>query len=146
MDILDSDNSSLKEKTLDFVRQDGTSTGILFEPGATFRTEPFKVKNDGSIDVRFKMYISYDSNMDMEAFNRGFEVWVVDSQGNRVPIDQFGEILPAGQSAGEYYLYVHMKESAGNEFNKNNGQTQVYYGIGITVYAVQGNADVNTKE
>ena len=36
-----------------------------------------------------------------------------------------------------YYLVIRMKETAGNEF-----QNKTYTGIGITVYAVQGNAPI----
>lgn len=145
VDIVDRNCQSLEGLTLDFENKDGKPITALFEPGATFRTEPFRVWNDGNISIRFRMYISNDPTMDMEEFNRGFEVWIADSNGNKVPIDQFSTRLEAGQITDqEYYLYVHMKESAGNEFNVKGNKT--YSGIGITVYAVQGNADVNTEE
>lgn len=147
VDIIDAKGNSLEGDVLDFVRADGATGTFLFEPGATFRTEPFWVRNDGNIDIRFRMYISDDPSMEMEEFNRGFEVWIEDSDGNRVPIDQFSDVLkPYGEvSEKSYCLYVHMKESAGNEFNRKD-EPYSYSGIGITVYAVQGNADVNTEE
>ena len=145
VDIVDRDGKSLEGLTLDFESEDGKPITALFEPGATFRTEPFRVWNGGNISIRFRMYISNDPTMDMEEFYRGFEVWIADSYGNKVPIDQFSKLLKAKEYSTEsYYLYVHMKESAGNEYNVKGQKT--YSGIGITVYAVQGNADVNTRE
>ena len=142
LDILDSEDNSLVNQTLAFVR-DGEEKPILFEPGATFRTQGFRVKNTGNIPIRFRIYISPDETMDMAAFNRGFEVWIgtdPDDPSKGVPMTEFSErLLPDTVDGQEYYLFVHMKESAGNEFNKKIPAT---YGIGITVYAVQGNADI----
>jgi hypothetical protein len=50
-------------------------------------------------------------------------------------MDEFyGTVAKDGVST-TYYLYIKMKETIGNDF-----QNKVYTGIGITVYAVQGNA------
>ena len=45
--------------------------------------------------------------------------------------------LGVGKSSDIYYLVVRMKDDAGNAY-----QDQSYSGIGITVWAVQGNAHV----
>lgn len=142
VDIVDEAGQSLKDQTLDFVR-DGKPVNALFEPGATFRTEGFQVKNTGNISIRFRLHISNDEQMDMEAFNRAFEVWIgpdPNDPSKSVPMTEFSQvILPGDTDQQSYYLFVHMKESAGNEF-----QGAIYSGIGVTVYAVQGNADVKT--
>ena len=152
IDILDEENSSLVDKTLNFV-PNATGGRILFEPGATFRTQAFYIKNNSDISIKFRVYVSNDEQEDMEEFNRGFEVWVgtnPDDPTKGMPITEFSEVLlPHTQDTQPYYLFVHMKESAGNEFNNNNNKNKpvIYSGIGITVFAVQGNADlVDFKE
>ena len=45
--------------------------------------------------------------------------------------------LAVGQESATYYLVIRMKENAGNEF-----QDQAYSGIGVTVYAIQGNVEL----
>lgn len=143
VDIVDMRGQSLINRTLDFVQGDQV-VNALFEPGATFRTEGFRVLNEGNISIRFRLYVSNDENINMEEFNRGFEVWIgtdPDDPGKRVPMTEFSKLLqPDTMSDQTYYLFVHMKETAGNEFNRK--EQSIYSGIGITVYAVQGNADV----
>lgn len=152
IDIVDAEKNSLVNGTLKFV-PDNPGSPILFEPGATFRTQAFYIENNGDISIRFRVYVSNDEQMDMEEFNRGFEVWVgtnPDDPTKGMPITEFSEVLlPHTQDTQPYYLFVHMKESAGNEFNNNNNKNKpvIYSGIGITVFAVQGNADlVDFKE
>ena len=110
---------------------------ILFEPGAFFYTQPFKVKNDGNIPINFRLSVSEDKDIDMEHFHEAFEVWIskdpTSSEAER--LTEFKGRLEAGESSESYYLLVKMKETAGNEFQKKS-----YSGIGVTVYAVQGNA------
>ena len=114
---------------------------IRFEPGATFHTQGFKIKNTGDIPINFRLSISNDERLDMEEFNRAFDVWISTSktdyrQGTK--ITEFTGHLGVGDvSEQEYYLYIKMKETVGNEF-----QGKTYTGIGITVYAVQGNVSV----
>lgn len=147
IDIVDAEKNSLVNGTLKFV-PDNPGSPILFEPGATFRTQAFYIENNGDISIRFRVYVSNDEQMDMEEFNRGFEVWVgtnPDDPTKGMPITEFSEVLlPHTQDTQPYYLFVHMKESAGNEFNNNNNKNKpvIYSGIGITVFAVQGNADL----
>ena len=49
-------------------------------------------------------------------------------------ITEFKGTLGPGEMTTTYYLVVRMRESANNDF-----QGVMYSGIGITVYAVQGN-------
>ena len=147
VDIVDMRGQSLINRTLDFVQGDQV-VNALFEPGATFRTEGFRVMNEGNISIRFRLYVSNDENINMEEFNRGFEVWIgtdPDDPSKRIPMTEFSKLLqPDTVSEQTYYLFVHMKETAGNEFNRK--EQAIYSGIGITVYAVQGNFDVSTEE
>ena len=125
---------SLNGKALTFKNET-----ILFEPGATFRTNGFKVKNIGDIDIQFRMSVSEDERLDMVEFSKAFEIWISNDPDNHaagVPIHTFLEKLKPGQESSDtYFLYIKMKETAGNEF-----QNQEYDGIGVTIYAVQGNA------
>ena len=113
---------------------------ILFEPGAVFYTQGFKVKNRGTIPVNFRLYVSEDSEINMEEFNKAFEVWISKSQTfseKAKEITSFKGELGVDKSSDTYYLFVRMKETAGNEF-----QGKSYSGIGVTVYAVQSNVEI----
>ena len=50
--------------------------------------------------------------------------------------DFTGRLEVGESSESTYYLFIKMKESVGNEF-----QGKSYAGIGVTVYAVQGNVE-----
>jgi hypothetical protein len=113
---------------------------ILFEPGATFYTQGFKVKNIGDVSIKFRVTVSEDKNIDMTEFHKAFDVWITTDLSDPTaaqPLTEFiGELAVERVSAKTYYLFIKMKESAGNEF-----QNKTYSGIGVTVYAVQGNVD-----
>ena len=110
---------------------------VLFEPGATYYTEGFRVKNKGDIPLDYILYVSEDETIS-DDFSEAFDVWIVtdraDAKGEVELMDFNGE-LAVGQCSDIYYLVFRMKETAGNEY-----QDRTFTGVGITVCAVQGNA------
>ena len=144
IDIVDTSGVTLQNRALAFMTTSGAtdSDDVLFEPGATFYTQGFKIKNTGDILVNFSLSVSKDDKIDMEEFAKAFELWIVkegDDFSNAEKLTEFKvNGLAAGESSDTYYLFIRMKESVGNEF-----QGKTYSGIGVTVYAVQGNAKLN---
>jgi hypothetical protein len=144
IDIVDTAGASLQNKALAFITTSGAtdSENVLFEPGATFYTQGFKIKNSGDIPVNFSLSVSKDDKIDMEEFDEAFELWIVkegDDFSNAEKLTEFKvNGLAAGKSSETYYLFIKMKESVGNEF-----QGKTYTGIGVTAYAVQGNAKLD---
>ncbi len=141
VDIVDEyTGASLKGQTLQFqtsLEQDK----IYFEPGAMFVTQGFKIKNEGDIPIYFELSVSDDEVIGREDFKSAFDVWLSTDDSTRpetiVDIDEFvGFVDPKTDSADTYFLYVKMKETADDRF-----QGDEYSGIGITVLAVQANAE-----
>ena len=134
IDIINTEGASIIGDVLDFVSNTDKEE-VLFEPGAIYYTEGFRVKNVGSIPVKFRVYISEDREEAEGDFEDSFDVYIAKSVGDGVDTESFtsfnGEIA-VGQTSETYYLVVQMKEDAGNEF-----QNKTYSGVGITVYAVQ---------
>ena len=137
--INDYDGKTLVGETLEFVTL-RENQKVLFEPGATFYTQGFKVKNIGDVSIKFRVTVSEDKNVDMTEFHKAFDVWITTDLSDPTaaqPLTEFiGELAVERVSEKTYYLFIKMKESAGNEF-----QNKTYSGIGVTVYAVQGNVD-----
>lgn len=137
VDIIDDSNnpSSLIGEALNFEpKNEGEE--ILFEPGATYHTEGFRVKNNGNIPFNYIIYISSDENVPADFFD-AFDVWItsdVTDKSKAIPIEDFERRIEAGLSSDIYYLVFQMKPSAGNTF-----QERTFTGIGVTVCAVQGN-------
>ena len=144
IDIVDTSGATLQNRALTFMTTSGAidSDDVLFEPGATFYTQGFKINNTGDIPVNFSLSVSKDDKIDMEEFDKAFELWIVKEGDDFSSAEKITEFkvngLAAGESSDTYYLFVKMKESVGNEF-----QGKTYTGIGVTVYAVQGNAQLN---
>ena len=151
VDIVDENGKTFVGRALSFIGEEPDKP-ILFEPGATFRTEGFKVVNEGDIPLNFKLYISADDKVNMAEFVKAFDIWISTDPSkpeeaepmapflgklgtDKVKTDLSGE--PLSTESETYYLFVKMKESATNEF-----QNKEYDGIGITVYAVQGNVEI----
>ncbi len=141
VDIIDASDTpdSLVGDVLDFVTT-SESKEVLFEPGATYYTEGFRVKNNGSIPLNYILYISEDETVSAE-FSEAFEVWLTKNpkdKANMVKLQEFKGSLTLGETSDVYYLVFRMKETAGNEF-----QNKAFTGVGITVCAVQGNAVID---
>ena len=141
VDIIDASDTpdSRVGDVLDFVTT-SESKEVLFEPGATYYTEGFRVKNSGSIPLNYILYISEDETVSAE-FSEAFEVWLTKNpkdKANMVKLQEFKGSLTLGETSDVYYLVFRMKETAGNEF-----QNKAFTGVGITVCAVQGNAVID---
>lgn len=144
VDIVDTDDVTLQKRALAFMTTSGSKTNtedVLFEPGATFYTQGFQVKNVGNIPINFSITLSKNDEVDMDLFNKAFEIRVVkegdDPSASPLISDFQGYYLDVGEKTDTYYLYIKMYETAGNEFKGES-----YTGIGITVYAVQGNVSM----
>ena len=139
IDIVDTEDKSLVGDVLDFVTAEEKDK-IYFEPGATYYTEGFEVKNVGNNPVNFRVYISEDEENDRYAFEEAFELWITKDVSNlqtAKKLTEFTGSLEVDGKSETFYLVVRMKETAGNEF-----QNKAYEGIGVTVYAIQGNVDI----
>lgn len=138
VDIVDTspnNPASLVNEVLDFVVENDEN-GVLFEPGATYYTEGFRVKNDGDVPFKYILYISEDSSLSQD-FSEAFDVWVTRDPTNRTvgeKLEKFEGELDADKMSEPYYLVFRMKETAGNEF-----QNRTFTGVGVTVCAVQAN-------
>ncbi len=139
IDIVDTEDKSLVGDVLDFVVAEEKEK-VYFEPGVTYYTEGFEVKNIGNIPVNFRVFISEDEINDRYEFQEAFELWITKDVSNLQTAEKLTEFtgrLEVDQTSETYYLVIRMKETAGNEF-----QNKTYTGIGVTVYAVQGNVDI----
>ena len=140
VDIVDEYGNSIVGDVLSFDVDDHHEP-IYFEPGATIYTQGFRVKNTGTVSINFRMYISNDENENMQAFEDAFELWVTTDPENLNDAEQIKsfvvEDLDPLDTSEMYYLVIRMKTTATNDF-----QGKEYSGIGITVYAVQGNVEI----
>ena len=142
VDIVDADtHESLIGSFLKFVDANGED-GVLFEPGSTFRTTAFNIENEGTVPINFRLYVSRDSRYDMTAFDEAFEVWISDdseAMDGGLTLPQFVDSLAANTVGDtDYYLFVKMKE----DVTDTSFQGQEFNGIGVTVWAVQGNVTI----
>ena len=142
IDIVDADGNSIVGDSLRFVAADGRAqSAIFFEPGSTYVTQGFRVKNIGTVAVNIRVFVSADKDTDMVEFEKAFEIFITDSPknlNNARRLISFKDSLARDQETPMYYLVAHMKEEAGNGF-----KNVAYSGIGVTVHAVQGNVEIN---
>jgi len=139
VDIVDISDNTLVGDVLEFVSTKDNKV-CLFEPGATFHTQGFKIKNSGNITMNYYISISQDEDFNDEKIKAAFDFWVSTDPkdpSKTVDLKTFKDSLGKDDTSDVYYLVAHMKESAGNEF-----KNQVFKGVGITVNAVQGNVNL----
>ena len=141
VDIVGEDGKSLDGETLSFKNVNG-ETDILWEPGATFFTQGFKIVNAGNLALKYKVVVS-GTEGDAKLLKAIDFAVVTDNtvkDAAAVSFEKEGQLLKQNDSAPAdtdttevyYYLRGHMKEEAGNEY-----QGLSIDGIGITVYATQ---------
>ena len=141
VDIVDTseEENSLVGDALQFMTTSQSDT-FYIEPGATFYTQGFRVKNKGNVTINYHLYVSDDRFLNMANFDDVFDVYIttdIDNIKNAEKLMSFIGRLEAGKTSDTYYLVLKMKENATNDF-----QNQRYSGIGVTVYAIQGNVEI----
>lgn len=136
VDIVGEDGKTLDGKTLNFVNKENQSN-ILWEPGATFFTQGFKIVNKGNLALKYKVVVSGTTGDAKLLKAIEFNVVTEKTKEAAEALDKEGDLLSNGASAPAaegvyYYLRGHMKEEAGNEY-----KNLTLDGISITVYATQ---------
>ena len=119
----------------------------LWEPGVTFLTQGFKIKNGGNLALKWKMAVNKENiengKADSEAAPSKSLLDVIDfsvvtsaeKDAAAVDIENFVDHLEKEKTSDKtYYIKAHMQEEAGNDY-----QNLTLDGITITVYATQLN-------
>ena len=135
--LLGTDDTSLEGKTLSFKKAAGhEGEEILWEPGCTYELQPFKIKNNGNLALKYKIQIA---GIQGDAKLNEAIVWTY-KVGETAPADLSAEgHLTAGQATELITISGHMKKTAGNEY-----QGLSIDGIGITVYATQDTVEYDS--
>jgi hypothetical protein len=135
IDLLGSDSaSSIVGKVIPFVLPDGT-TEIICEPGASYHTKPFFVKNTGDVKVDYIVSLSEGSSIEAKAFKEAFDFWITtdpDSTEAAVPLVEYRGVLDAKSTSPAFYLVIAMNEKVGNKYQGRTFET-----VGITITATE---------
>ena len=123
-------------QTLSFKKAAGhEGEEILWEPGCTYELQPFKIKNNGNLALKYKIQIA---GIDGDAELNNVIEWTYTVDGTVSDIKEEGH-LTAGQETGLITISGHMKKTAGNEY-----QGLSIDGIGITVVATQDTVEYDS--
>lgn len=134
VDIVNKDGKSIKDESMSFRNVEG-SDDILWEPGVTFKTDSFAVKNIGNLALKFKLIlngVTGDSEL-LDVIK--FSVVKDDGSDNKTVVDlaDFEGVLKANNEISDlYYIEGRMDEEAGNKY-----QDKSLEGLGISVVATQ---------
>lgn len=137
---------SAEGKTLYF-RDKNNRTDILWEPGATFNLDTFKIVNKGNLAIKYEITVNgvTGSNkllkaIDFTVTKGGTSIDLANLKGVLLPI---GKTAAADEEAGETAAIVisgTMKTSAGNEY-----KNLTLDGISITVKAMQASYEYDSN-
>lgn len=148
VDIVDAADNTLNGKTLYF-RDKDQNTNILWEPGATFNLDTFRIVNKGNLALKYKVVIS---GIDGSAELLNVINFTV-KKGEEAPVELAGwegVLLPEGaapaagadvKTTGVIAISGKMDEQAGNQY-----QGLSIDGLGITVYATQYTYESDSKD
>ena len=141
VDIVDANGNTLEGKELTFVKDEDALDGeeVLWEPGVTYKTGEFYIKNEGNLALKYKVMVSGVSGN--TKLLEAIEFTVQKGDADAVALEGWeGVLLPEGETSDALdvektkpiTIIGHMKESAGNEY-----QDLAIEGIAITVVASQ---------
>ncbi len=131
---------ALDSEALKWVKATGaTESNVLWEPGCTYNLESFRIKNKGSLALKYKVVISgiIGNAKLLEAID--FTVKVGEEDAIELA-DWEGGKLNAKETSGVITITGTMKTSVGNEY-----QGLKIDGIGITVFATQLNSEYDSN-
>ncbi len=118
-----------------------SSADILWEPGATFNTGNFYVKNNGNLALKYKL--SIDGVTGDNALLDAIDFYVMRSDdiadAECIDLNEFEGNLKATETSSAFYIRAKMKESAGNEF-----QGLSLEGIKISAVATQDTVEYDS--
>lgn len=144
VDIVDVEETTIAATTIQFVKPDGgvyQENEFLFEPGAKFKLKEFYIKNNGTVDLKYRLKLDTSAEtvdtklleaMDVYA-TMGEELFALDLGTTETNEAADTRTLAAGQKSGPVQIYFHMREDAGNEY-----QNLAVSGLVVKVIAVQG--------
>ncbi len=150
VEIVDENGDELKDELTFQVAEGGTAAkdeeeNILWEPGATFRTQKFQIKNNGNLALKFKVEI----NNTEVSYNKLNEVidWSLVDATNNTKIDLAAmEQTPGHLKAGETYSSVMYLEGTMQTTAGNGYMNLTMDGVAITVYATQDTVESDSDD
>ena len=140
VDIVDEEGNTLEGQTLKWIQATDAAgepnfvdgKNLLWEPGCTFQLQPFRIKNNGNLALKYKITVTGMTG-DSE-LNQVID-WKV---GNTELTELTGELL-AGKTSDAVNISGHMQETAGNKY-----QNLTIDNIAITVVATQLNSEFDS--
>ena len=144
-------DAKLGDDALTWVKADGhTDQEVLWEPGATYNLESFRIKNNGNLALKYKVVISGlvgDAKL-LEALDLTVSVEnpaLVAKDGTSTvstvaDLNNFEGTLDAGDVTGKITITGKMKEEAGNDY-----QDLSINSISISVYATQDTVEYDSN-
>lgn len=138
VDIQNAAGESLENDVLSF-RDANNNANILWEPGASFKLDSFKVVNTGNLTLKYKIEI--DAFTGDVALLNVIDFVVVKADGTTVPMEDYFEntkdttLAPKGQTGSEsemIQIVGTMDKEAGNEY-----QNKILNSVQLTVLATQ---------
>ena len=134
VDVVDKDGTTIAATTINFVKPDGgeyQANEFLFEPGATFRLKEFYVKNSGDVALKYRLKLDSGSATGDSKLLDAMDVYAT-MGGDPFALDSETRTLAARETDEAVQIYLHMKPSAGNEY-----QDLAVSGLIVKVIAVQ---------
>lgn len=134
VDVVDKDGTTIAATTINFVKPDGgeyQADEFLFEPGATFRLKEFYVKNSGDVALKYRLKLDSGSATGDIKLLDAMDVYAT-MGGDPFALDSETRTLAARETGEAVQIYLHMKPSAGNEY-----QNLAVSGLIVKVIAVQ---------
>lgn len=135
VDLVDADGGSIRNIPLSFQQAGDAGKQVLWEPGATYYTKPFRVSNTGTLAFKYRLFLVFENQnkADLESFY--FRLVKADEINYRTASPVIFETDPIlkGETDSDLYVLVGSMRADAN----NSLQGKEVGGIGVKVAVAQ---------
>ena len=134
LDLVDAGDATLVGKTLGFVEGESNIGNVVWAPGRTNTAQTCYLKNNGAVDIKYKIKIIALNNSSGIA---DMIKWKVNGED----ISSFTDKLASGASSGPIAITGTLDSAAGNKFMNRTGDS-----VAIAVYAAEDDDESEFEE
>ena len=143
VELIKGDTDEALSESLKWVKASGhEDEAVLWEPGATYELESFRIRNGGNLAIKYKIAITglTGSAKLLEAIDFTVTVEGDETVNTITALDGYEGKLSADSNTGKITISGHMREDAGNEY-----MDKEISGISIAVYATQATEEYDSN-
>lgn len=142
VDLVDADGDSIRNIPLSFQQAGDAGKQVLWEPGATYYTKPFRVSNTGTLAFKYRLFLVFENQNKSDLESIYFRLVKADEINYRTASPVIFETNPILKGETESDLYVLVGSMRADADNSLQGKEVGGIGIKVAVAQASHESDI----